>query len=271
MKYLILLFVLLISTPSFAQNKSPYDVDPAIEIPVTIGGFAAIGVSRILTNELSPAHCELDCDPQDVNTFDRTAIEFNDDNARLTSDIFFGSSLGLPIALNIIDVLTSNPEDGWLGFGKDTIVLTETLAFTMGMNNILNMSVRRPRPLVYNSETSDSVKLDSRSAFSFPSGHTSSVFAMGTAYSRLYMLRHPNSPMVVPIWIMSYAVGTTTGITRVLAGEHFWTDIMAGAGLGIASGLFIPWLHEVEGKNSLAFRISPVLGTESQGLSLTIY
>jgi len=267
-KYIIILFILLSSVPAFAQNKSPYEVDPIIEVPVTIGGFTAFGISRLFSSEFGSAHCGLQCNPNDVNPLDRNVIGKHSGSARAVSDGFFFGGMGLPFAAGVINELVYNTEDGWYGFGADTLVLVETLAFTLTLNNLLDIAVRRPRPLVYDTNVSDKERLHPNSAFSFPSGHTVAVFAMGTAYSHLYMKRHPNSPWIIPIWISSYAAGATTGITRVLAGEHFWTDVIAGAGLGIASGLFIPWLHEAEEASNVA--VTPIISPETQGLTITM-
>lgn len=34
-----------------------------------------------------------------------------------------------------------------------------------------------------------------------------------------------------------------TGVARVEAGKHFWTDVLAGAAVGAAVGLLVPVLH----------------------------
>jgi len=54
-----------------------------------------------------------------------------------------------PFVLSTIDIATSGPIDGWNGYGKDILVLSETLIATLSINNIINMAVRRPRPLVF--------------------------------------------------------------------------------------------------------------------------
>jgi membrane-associated phospholipid phosphatase len=64
---------------------------------------------------------------------------------------------------------------------------------------------------------------------SFPSGHTSASFATATVLQRRFGLRGG---------IPAYAVATYVGISR-LERVHYLSDVMFGAGLGIASGLTI--------------------------------
>jgi membrane-associated phospholipid phosphatase len=35
-----------------------------------------------------------------------------------------------------------------------------------------------------------------------------------------------------------------------VAGKHFWTDVIAGAALGVGVGLLVPYLHEVVAKKN---------------------
>lgn len=80
---------------------------------------------------------------------------------------------------------------------------------------------------------------------------------MATAYSRLFMKRHPDSPLVIPMWIGTYSLAGTTAVLRSVAGDHFWTDIIAGAVLGIGMGLLVPWMHETSEPSGVA--VSPLV------------
>jgi membrane-associated phospholipid phosphatase len=80
---------------------------------------------------------------------------------------------------------------------------------------------------------------------SFYSGHTSTAFAMATAYGYLFTARHPRSKWIAPVWILGYAYASTTGVLRVAAGKHFWSDVIVGAIAGTAVGLAIPAAHRL--------------------------
>jgi membrane-associated phospholipid phosphatase len=258
-KKLVIAILLLSTATAQAEdtNRSPYEVNLVLDLGITVGGLTMAGLPRLFVEEYIQPACGLDCDPNDVNALDRTVIGNYSQTAVTISDIGAGTAWALPHLLGAIDVLVTNPSDGWTGYGKDALVIIETLSVALATNNLLNFVVRRPRPLVYDENVADDHRLLGDSALSFPSGHTAGAFAMATAYSRLFMLRHPDSPMVIPMWIGTYALAGTTGVLRTTGGDHFWTDVIAGAVMGIGIGLLVPWMHEKKKRSEVA--VSPLL------------
>lgn len=110
---------------------------------------------------------------------------------------------------------------------------------------------------------------------SFPSGHTANAFAEAEFLNQEYRDVSP--------WIgyAGYTVATATGVLRLYNNKHFVSDVVAGAGFGIASTklayLIYPHLKKlVLGKNttmkySLApmyQQIDPLSQQRAAGLSL---
>lgn len=77
---------------------------------------------------------------------------------------------------------------------------------------------------------------DGTSFNSFPSGHTATAFA---GAELLYQEYKDQS-----VWygIVGYAVATGTGLFRVYNNRHWFTDIAAGAGIGILSTKIAYWI-----------------------------
>jgi undecaprenyl-diphosphatase len=82
---------------------------------------------------------------------------------------------------------------------------------------LLKGIVNRERP-----EHQHSSRWDS----SFPSGHTSSWFALATVYSAKY------PRYAIPL----YGAGVLVGLSRIYLGEHYPSDVLVGAVVGIGVG-----------------------------------
>ena len=64
---------------------------------------------------------------------------------------------------------------------------------------------------------------------SFPSGHTSSAFQGAAFIHRRY-----GDQYALPVYLLA----ALTGYSRVHAGVHYWSDVIAGAAVGIAASFY---------------------------------
>jgi membrane-associated phospholipid phosphatase len=77
---------------------------------------------------------------------------------------------------------------------------------------------------------------------SFPSGHSTSIFALAT----LLALFEKNKK-----WNICYLLGAVAvGYSRIYLGQHFLGDVLVGSFLGVSLALFVHWLF-TEKLNSL--------------------
>lgn len=265
-----------------AQSGSPFALRLAVDLPVTLGAGAIAAVSELAKSELPGPQCGGgSCDPQRINPLDRLSIGSHSQAARTASDVLLGANLGLPFVLDFFDVLGNHPRDGWRGYGKDVLVLAEVFAVNASLNALVKYAVRRSRPLVYDPDPeafTAEERADPDAALSFYSGHSSFSFSMATAYSYLFMRRHPGSPLVIPVWVISESLAATTAALRVVAGKHFITDVLTGAAVGTSIGLLIPYLHARVLPDRIAalsgrqrFSVSPQVFLGGGGLLLSIY
>ena len=122
--------------------------------------------------------------------------------------------------------------------GADTrpaIRLGIAQAATVGTTYLVKNIVQRPRPYVALDDISARDRQHQGAKVfdphSFPSGHTSSAFAIATSLSASY----PKWYVVVPA--MTWA--TSVGVSRVWLGVHYPSDVLVGAGVGAATALIV--------------------------------
>lgn len=146
---------------------------------------------------------------------------------------------------------------GQHGYGDLTIILGTAYAL-MGISvNSLKSATKVMRP-------------DGSSRNSFPSGHTATAF-MGAE-----LLRREYKDVSPWIGVAGYAVAAGTGFLRMYNNRHWFTDVVAGAGIGILSVEAAYWLYPVISKTFFRKRylkntfISPYLSEEGKGLACNI-
>jgi len=90
---------------------------------------------------------------------------------------------------------------------------------------------------------------------SFPSGHTTSVFAFASAMDRELRLSHPGTAR----WAgpALYTAATLTGLARMHADKHWASDVVMGAGIGLVSGLVVARFHADRPRHWIDQRLLP--------------
>ena len=140
-------------------------------------------------------------------------------------------------------------------FRDKTALLLISATLTSGSLQILKASSNRMRPSRLND-------------YSFPSGHTAMAFA-GAEF--LHQEYGESS-----IWysVGGYGVATATGILRMYKNAHWFSDVVAGAGLGILSTKFAYFIYPsiqkiVTGKKTSNFTMLPVYQNQAMGVAIS--
>jgi membrane-associated phospholipid phosphatase len=172
-------------------------------------------------------------------------------------------------------------------FKKDkeqTTVLLATQAYITAatIETVLKYLTSRQRPSYYNSVTGLNnhtfhgpfyhfLKRDNSSYESFPSGHTTVVFAAATVFA----MEYKETP-IVPI--IAYSAATAVGLSRIVQNQHWISDVMLGAALGFLSGRQVVnnyhrfskiQLGAAKKKNTLSFNLNYFNGTLMPGCTYT--
>lgn len=164
------------------------------------------------------------CDRADVPGFDRWAIHEPRSGWALASNVGLLAVTGLATA----DLaLRRDP--------RHLVATMEAGLWTAGLTEVIKAAVGRSRPILYTTEA-PTVADQTNSVRSFPSGHTSIAFAFATAYwlSRKDLYGKPGA-----LGWTALAVATGVGVSRVAAGKHFPSDVVAGAALGAANAIVV--------------------------------
>ena len=93
---------------------------------------------------------------------------------------------------------------------------------------------------------------------SFPSGHTTSAFAIVTPW----VVYYPH-----PVTYGLFALSTGTAVARLARNKHWPTDVAEGAALGISTGYLLAKRHKGE---SGRVQITPVASPEMVGFEMKV-
>ena len=211
------------------RGGSVYRINPAVDIPVL--SAAALGAVVPLFFEPQLIHRKCPCVPEDVNAFDRPVIGNHDETAGTISHFTVALALVTPI------VVDAGVQGFSKTFGEDLLVFTEVLALDSAVSHIARYGMQRPRPVAYGVSPPE---IRPGEFLSFYSGHTASVFAGMSAASMTYGYRYGHKAWP---WLLTAVLGLGESGLRVMAGRHFYTDVIVGAVLGTATGTLVPYLH----------------------------
>ena len=183
---------------------------------------------------------------ESINGFDRGATYRYSESVSTGSDVLVGVAAAAPLVL----LLDSNVRDDWT---TCTLMYAETMALALILPAYGKGTVNRIRPFVYNPDAPIEAKTTGDARKSFFSRHTSAAFASAVFLSTVYGEYHPASSRTPYVWAGSLCAAAAVGYLRYEAGEHFPTDVIAGAIAGSAAGYLIPRVHRSSG-GRLSFR-----------------
>jgi membrane-associated phospholipid phosphatase len=217
-----------------SAKGSVYALDPWTD-GIVLG---ATTTSWIVLSVVGPSwvtpHCP--CEPAQVPSFDSVALHWHSQAAEVASNVTEVLALLAPLGVDLVDV----------GFGQalfeDMVVYAEVLSISGTATEVAKYGVQRPRPYVYGS-TSTAVLQSSASYTSFFSGHATVTFGALTTLAMTETLRHG---LQVWPWLLMGLVGTSVAVERVLAGQHFPSDVVVGAAVGVGTGVLVPLVHRRE-------------------------
>jgi membrane-associated phospholipid phosphatase len=188
----------------------------------------------------------------EINSFDRPATHYWNTRLNNTSDVFAWSMSFLPALVMLPGIQDTN----WEQISTVGLMYLQVFCLTRGLTNITKSGTQRIRPYLYNTSLSPEERHSFQgneahyASTSFFSGHTSITFASAVFLSKMYADIHSHNKWSYIIWGSSLAAAGFTAYCRVRSGEHFTSDVLAGAVVGSVIGYFIPVLHKKKNMNT---------------------
>lgn len=185
-------------------------------------------------------------DRNDINRFDRNATYYWNRSMDKTSDALYKTLPYLPVALVVPELVHKK----WNHAFTLGVMYLEVFWLTTGVTDISKSVVGRTRPYLYNTSFTPEERLNFQNneaptaSTSFISGHSSRTFAFAVFASKTFTDIYGKGTASTIVWSASLTAASVTAYARVAAGEHFPTDVIAGAIVGSAIGYFIPVLHK---------------------------
>lgn len=215
-------------------------------------GIGTVGLGLLLAGELVPVDTRpvpaAGLDPSEIGwDRDRRSLETMDPGRLAASDWTLKGALALPVAVEL--AFAPGGTDQWSRAVRSGVVYGEAVALAAGMTWLGKSLFSRPRPYTYMPTSPEPQEAydpsGERSFRSMPSGHAALAWTGAATALTAYLLDRPGAGWAERAGVGALAGGlaTTTSLFRVLAGQHFPSDVWVGSGIGIASGVAVTLIH----------------------------
>jgi membrane-associated phospholipid phosphatase len=242
------------------DRKNIYKLKAAVDIPVTaIGmGWSLYAFPKIYDKKSSTVAQIESLRIENINSFDRWAAKKFSDKADAASDIFFYTSIPLPLLL-LAD------KDIRKDAAKIGFLYLETLSVTGLFYTATPYFIDRYRPFAYNQAVPMDQRTSGNAKNSFLGGHPALVATTTFFMAKVFSDYHPESNFKYVLFGVAIAATGTTAYLRHAAGRHFPSDLLTGMAVGTLSGILVPHLHKNRDYKKKHLTILPYSG-QSHGI-----
>jgi membrane-associated phospholipid phosphatase len=205
----------------------------------------AVGTVFVLARgtKTQPAFCAPACDSVGLNALDRLTAGYYSAGWSTASDFELYGLGAAAATLLVVD-------EGALNALNDAVVIGEATLSATAVASIMTLAAGRPRPFLYGDPAFPagykaplSVRNSGDASLSFLSSHTAEAFAVATSLFIAERRLHPGSKRAPIILGVGLAVASFIGVSRVMAGYHFITDVVGGAVVGSSVGVLVASVH----------------------------
>jgi membrane-associated phospholipid phosphatase len=224
---IFLSFIINISNAKQADSAHFYNKKYGIKSYIIPAVFVAYGLSSFNDNGLPSSMAVRKYRNENYGNFENSADDY----------IVYAPGL-LMLGLDLFHVKSTS------NFANQAAITGKSVILSLAIVNILKYSTLIMRP-------------DNSNNNSFPSGHTAFAFTLAEVLHQEYK----DKPL---IYIAGYTIATTVGAMRILNNKHWLTDVLVGAGVGMAATKLVYATHQYKWKmNNKGFL--PIIGTNQAG------
>lgn len=244
MKNLIIILLMSITV----MNATDYNLSTEGDLIISGASLATFTIGHFAFD--TDTSIKQNLNVNDVNFIDRAMMNEYNSTIATVSDGFLLWSLASPVVFNYQEFT-----DSW----TIPVMYGEALLATSAITYLIKKIVKRPRPFNYYKNTPQSQLESFDSQLSFFSGHSSLSFSSAVFNSIIFEKYNPNSDYKNLVWAISLTSAATTATLRVLAGKHYFSDIVVGAVVGSLISYYITEIHEAVPVNGEPMSI-PLIG-----------
>ncbi|RAJ04260.1 membrane-associated phospholipid phosphatase [Chitinophaga skermanii] len=143
------------------------------------------------------------------------------------------------------------------------LVGTAAFLFVAIVVQLIKHYIDAPRPIAYFPDPSivhTVAWVNVHSSLSFPSGHTSTAFAM-CCFTAMML------PVKAQKWALAlFAIALLAGYSRIYLAQHFYEDVYVGSIIGTTASLLMFWLFELRNTGA-AYRQKTALQNATANLN----
>ena len=176
--------------------------------PILIAGSVLIPISLLLDNQ--------------VQSYAQKHGFYSDNISRIGD--LYGHRWGYYTTLAVIITTGITTDQSWQRTLSNTGLLVESILTTSAVTSIIKTISHRQRP-------------NGRGYLSYPSGHTSSAFALAAVIKYLYG-KYPGC--------LAYGMAAFVASSRINDNKHYFSDVISGALLGTLIGRSFTRQHATE-------------------------
>jgi membrane-associated phospholipid phosphatase len=252
-----LALVALLAAQTARADDEPIRLNVPLDASIATGAALVwIFTESVTKDSFAPSDCRW-CDGNGLDDGVRTALKWDD--VALARGMSDATALLGPVAVLTLDAVAA---DTWTIFGEDALVMVETAAIAMDVNQMFKFIVGRQRPFVRFGQ-GGVPKSDHN--LSFFSGHATWTFAMATSGATLAYIRGRSSgPLVLGVGL---GFASLTGWLRIAGDKHYFSDVLVGALWGAGIGFAIPWFFHRPHAPKVKITAAPMPGGGYLGVS----